>query len=104
LKRRHDDMKTAYGPYGVYRHTEGEAEAFNTEKRLNMTAAERRASFPTSTIRGSFVTTDPEFANQLDSSYLIPEESGLRRAALYDGGVADLFRKEGIFRGFDDAK
>jgi hypothetical protein len=103
LKRRHDDMKTAYGPYGVYRHTEGEAESFNTEKRMNMTPAERRASFPTSTIRGSFVTTDPEFANQLDSSYLIPEESGLRRAALYDGGVADMFRKEGIFRGFDDA-
>ena len=99
LKRRHDGMKTAYGPYGVYRHTEGEAESFNTEKRLNMTSAERRASFPTSTMSGRFVTTAPEYANNLDPSYLIPEESGLRRAALYDGGVADMFRKEGIYPG-----
>ena len=97
MKRKHFDMKTTHGPYGLYRHTEGEAEAFNTEKRLNMTATERRATMPEVTMRGRFTNTDPLLVNMLDPLNLIPEEAGLRRAALYDGGVADMLRKEGIF-------
>ena len=97
MKRKHFDMKTTHGAYGLYRHTEGEAEAFNTEKRLNMTATERRATMPEVTMRGKFTNTDPLLVDMLDPLNLIPEESGLRRAALYDGGVADMLRKEGIF-------
>lgn len=104
MTNRHFDMKSTFGPHGLYRHTEGEAEAFNTEKRSNMSAAERRSTMPVQTMHGPFTNVSADLVNVVDPQYLIPEASGLRRAALYDGGVADMFRKEGIFKGiFDEA-
>jgi hypothetical protein len=70
-------------PDGVlYRLLEGEAEAFNVMDRMRMSADERRASYPPSTMkdRGQSIYED-----------VIPGRPGIRRRQQTDGGVSLLF-------------
>lgn len=70
-------------PEGVlYRLLEGEAEAFNVMDRMRMSADERRASYPPSTMkdRGQSIYED-----------VIPGGPGIRRRQETDGGVSLLF-------------